>query len=98
MSYSFSVTAANKAAAKEAVRVKFDEMVASQPIHARDRNAALSNAIAAIDALVDDDAMHVSVSMSGSVGWRDTLTAACDNPLTACSISAHAYLVKPEAA
>ncbi|MCK1684228.1 hypothetical protein IVA87_33790 [Bradyrhizobium sp. 147] len=96
MSYSFSVKAPNKAAAKAAVAAEFDKVVASQPIHARDRAAALANAGAAIDALVDDEALHVSVNLSGSVGWRDVLTEAGDNPLTSVSISASASLFKPE--
>lgn len=96
MSYSFSVTAANKAAAKAAVAAKFDEVVASQPIHARDRAVALANAGAAIDALADDDALHVGVNLSGSLGWREQLTAAADNPLTSVSISASASLFKPD--
>lgn len=95
MSYSVSVTAANKAAAKSAVAAKFDEVVAAQPIHARDREAAIANANAAIDLLTDDDTMHVAVSLNGYVGWRDPLTAAGDNPLTAASVSASASLVKP---
>lgn len=96
MSYSFSLTAPNKAAAKAAVAAKFDEVVASQPIHARERSAALANAGAAIDALVDDEALHVAVNLSGSVGWRDQLTPSADNPLTNVSMSASASLFKPD--
>ncbi|MGL3208670.1 hypothetical protein [Bradyrhizobium sp. BR 1433] len=93
MSYSFSVTAANKAAAKLAVAARFDEVIGAQPIHARDRELAIANANAAIDMLTDDDTMHVMVSLGGSVGWREPLTDACDNQLTAASISASAWLV-----
>lgn len=95
MSYSFSVIAANKAAAKSAVAAKFDEVVATQPIHARDRAAALGNANAAIDLLVDDATLHVSVSVNGYVGWRDPLTEAADNALVGATISASAGLVNP---
>jgi hypothetical protein len=72
MSYSFSVLAANKAAAKEAVAAKFDEMVvASQPIHARDRAAVLANANTVIDLLADDDTKDVRVSCNGYVSWTN---------------------------
>lgn len=69
MSYSFSAKAANKAAAKEAVAAKFDEMVVHQPVHAHDRAAALTNANTVIDLLVDNDSKDVFVSCHGSVGW-----------------------------
>lgn len=70
MSYSFNVKAADKAAAKEAVAAKFDEMVvAQQPIHARDRAAVLANANTVIDLLADDDTKDVSVSCNGYVSW-----------------------------
>lgn len=72
MSYSFSVLAADKAAAKVAVATKFDEMVvASQPVHAHDRAAVLANANAVIDLLPDDDTKDVSVSCNGYVSWSN---------------------------
>lgn len=40
--------------------------------------------------------MHVTPNMSRYVGWRDSLTVACDNPLTAASLSASASLFKPD--
>lgn len=70
MSYSFGVKAPNKAAAKEAVAAKFDEVVASQPVHARDRAAVLANANAIIDLLADDDTKDVAVSCNGYVSWN----------------------------
>lgn len=71
MSYSFSVMAADKAAAKAAVAAKFDEMVASQPVHARDRAAVLANANAVIDLLADDDTKDVRVNFNGYVSWTN---------------------------
>lgn len=97
MSYSFSVTAANKAEAKTAVAAKFEEVVTAQPIHARDREAALANANAVIDLLNDDDTKHVTVNLNGYVGWLDMLTAAADNPLRSASVSANATLIEPAA-
>lgn len=69
MSYSFSVKAPSKAAAKEAVAAKFDEMVAQQPIHARDRAAVVANANAVIDLLADNDSKDILVSCNGYVSW-----------------------------
>jgi hypothetical protein len=69
MSYSFSVKAKSKAAAKDAVAAKFDEVTAAQPVHVRDRTAVLSNADAVIDLLADDDTKDVTVSCNGYVSW-----------------------------
>jgi hypothetical protein len=70
MSYSFNVKAANKAAAKEAMAAKFDEIVGQQPIHARDRAAALANAGTVIDLLADDDTKDITVSCNGYLSWN----------------------------
>jgi len=71
MSYSFNVQAANKAEAKTAAAAKFDEVVASQPVHVADKEAALAAAGAFIDMLTDpDESQIISVSMNGSLGWN----------------------------
>jgi hypothetical protein len=93
MSYSFNVHAPTKAAAKDAVSAKFDEVVATQPIHARDRNAVLANANAVIDLLMEDDTRDIAVSVSGYVGWQEVLREDSDNPLQSASVSASAYYV-----
>lgn len=100
MSYSFGFKADNAAAAKAEVVRRFDtDVVAPQPIHARDRQQAIDNAHAAIDRLGapgPDDCIYVS--MSGSLGWRyddgksDPLYAA----ITSCNVSATAYLQRRE--
>lgn len=89
MSYSFNIRAADKAAAKEAVAAKFDEIIGQQPIHARDRAAVLSNANAVIDLLADDDTQDVSVSCNGYVSWSSGAaeTAAFNTASVACSTS-----------
>lgn len=69
MSYSFNIKAQTKAAAKEAVADKFAEIVAQQPIHARDCSAVLANANAVIDLLAEDEAKDVSVTCNGYVSW-----------------------------
>lgn len=70
MSYSFSVQAPSKDEAKAAVAVKFDEVVASQPTHAADKDAAVAAAGAFIDMLTDPaEDQVISVSLHGSLGW-----------------------------
>ena len=95
MSYSFSVQAPTKDEAKAAAAKAFDDVVAAQPIHARDRDAALANINAVIDLLVDDPDFHISVGANGYVSWRENLNADGSNPLSTASISANASLVSP---
>lgn len=95
MSYSFSIKAPTKADAKTAVEAAYDAMVASQPIHARDRAAALAAANSMIDLLVDDPSMHVAVSVNGYVSWRDVLAGDASNPLVGASVGTSATLVVP---
>jgi SHS2 domain-containing protein len=91
MSYSFQVKAATKEAAKEAVTAKFDEVVASQPVHARDRAAVLANANTVIDLLADDDSKDVSVSVNGFVSWSTgTIEEAQFNTASVCCSAGHA--------
>jgi hypothetical protein len=100
MSYGFSVSAATKAEAKAAVAAEFDKVVANQPIHARDKVAALANAEAIIDLLADDvPADHViAVSCNGYVGWTGTLDDgnADSLPLRSASVSCSATYLVPQ--
>lgn len=89
MSYSFTVKAFGKAAAKDAVAAKFDEVVASQPIHAKDRDAVLANASAVIDLLMDAPDKDISVSVNGYLSWM----VGDDQPIHTASVSAGASLV-----
>ena len=93
MSYSFSVQASSKAAAKDEIAAKFDEVISAQPIHARDKAAALANASAVIDLLMDDDTRDISVSVNGYVGWEENLREDGSNPLRSASVSAGASFV-----
>lgn len=72
MSYSASVKAKTKAEAKGAVVEKFNEIVAGQPVHQADRDAAQSAVKAFIDTLTEPgDEQQISVSFSGSLSWRE---------------------------
>lgn len=75
MSYSFGVRAASKAEAKEQLVAKFDEVVATQPTHAADRQQAQAAAFAFVDALTEDAGKDVVVSVNGWVSWMGTLEA-----------------------
>lgn len=66
MSYSFTVLARNKRAAKAQVAREMAKAAAQQPPHAHDMHAACTAANAFIDALGDDDSKDVSVAMYGS--------------------------------
>lgn len=94
MSYSFSVKASNKKAAKEAVKQYFDEkVVPGQPVHARDRAAVFANADAAIDMLADDETKDVAVSVNGWVTWTDPYAkqdAAQFSGVSICASAGHA--------
>ena len=71
MSYSFNVTAPTKDEAKEKITAEFDKVIASQPVHAADRDAAQAAAHAFVDVLsAPADGEEIRVSVHGSVGWR----------------------------
>jgi diadenosine tetraphosphatase ApaH/serine/threonine PP2A family protein phosphatase len=96
MSYSFSVKAASKAGAKAAVAKYFDEQViANQPVHARDRAAVLANAGAVIDLLADDETKDIQCSGNGYVSCPNTGDPN-EVPLASASITASAGYVNRE--
>ena len=68
MSYSFTITAANKALALAAVAAQLDAVVAAQPSHEVDRLQAQQTAELFVGLLPDDAERDVRVSMNGSVG------------------------------
>jgi len=83
MSYSFNVKAASKAEAKLKIAAELDKVVASQSVHAKDRDQAQAAAHAFVDVLDDDEAKDVSVSVNGwlSGNWAGndlaSFTGAC---------------------
>jgi hypothetical protein len=95
MSYSFSVRAADKAAAKTAVSAELARVVSQQPVHAADSAAAEAAAGAQIDLLVDDGNRDVFVSVSGSLGgsWSD---AGEITEVSSANVSVNASLVAKE--
>jgi hypothetical protein len=93
MSYSFNIKAETKEAAKLAVIAKFDEVVATQPVHAKDRDAVLANANTVIDLLhgnpAVDQSKDISVSVNGYVSW----TLADTQNLNTVSVSSTASYI-----
>lgn len=70
MSYSFSVTADNKIDATRQIREQFDAVVASQPSHSADKEAAVVAAQTLVRLLSDPpEGGEIHINMSGSLGW-----------------------------
>lgn len=83
MTYHFTAQGATKDEAKQAVADQFDLMMGVQPVHSKDRAAAIANAAAVIDLLADDETKGVQVTLNGYVSWQVT-------GLNAASVSATA--------
>lgn len=70
MSYSFTVTAANKAEAVAKLAGQMDVVVQSQPVHKVDRDAALEAASSYLKLVREPkEGEHLSVAVHGSMGW-----------------------------
>lgn len=71
MSYSFSVSAASKAEAKQKIAEALDGVVAGQAFHAKERSIAEGCAGALVDKLDDPtEGEEIHVAMHGSIGWK----------------------------
>ena len=100
MSYSFSVRAADKAAARAAISAEFDKVVEQQPIHSADRDQAQGTAEAMLDLIPEpaSDAEQISVSVNGYVQWKGVLGGDDPVTITGASVAANASVVaKPPA-
>lgn len=89
MSYSFNLRVATIAAVAAAVATKFDEVVATQPVHAKDREVAIATATS-VAGLVGEpgENQEVSVSVNGWVQWHGALAAGeVPDELTGASVS-----------
>lgn len=93
MSYSFTVRKPTKAEAKAEVAAQFSEVVNSQPIHERERAAALALADTFVDLLADDETKDVTVHVSGSLSWQGSLEGMQIEavPLTSANLNVNAY-------
>lgn len=91
MSYSFNGRAATKAEAKVAIAAEFDKVVAGQPIHKGDRDAAQAAAFAFVDILEDNDQKDYTFSCYGSVSYNSDTGI-----ITNANMSATAGMVSKE--
>lgn len=95
MSYSFSVKAATKAAAKVAVAVELAKVVSGQPNHERDVVQAQVAADMFIDLLIEPtEPKLIFVNMSGSLGW-DYAGAVDPVSITSSNFSIGAWVSSP---
>lgn len=72
MSYSFDFTAKNAEDAKARVVTEMENVVRTQPAHAKDKDAAVTTAHAFIDMLGEDDTHYIRVNVHGAVGYQWT--------------------------
>ncbi len=90
MSYSIHAGGATKILAMLALANKLDEIIASQPVHAKDKDAILANANAVVNLLNDEEQgdKHVAISCNGYVSWVGQVTdAKLISASVACSAS-----------
>jgi hypothetical protein len=95
MSYSFNVRGATVALAVATIAPKFDEVVSSQPVHAKDRDAAVA-AGTALAGLVSEpgEGQEVSISVNGSLQWSVAVgVGEVPDEFTGASLSVQAGLV-----
>ena len=97
MSYSFNVRTADKASVADALAAEFDKVVASQPVHAADREVALATAAAVLGVIAaPGDGQDISVNVSGWLQWTGS---GPDNPeaFGGCNVSVSASNVARQA-
>ena len=93
MSYSFSVVAGSKDEAGVKVEAELGKVVASQPSHEFDRQAAQDAAEAFIDVLREPgEGERVGVSVSGSLSWQSA------DVFTGASVNVSAWIAPAEPA
>lgn len=75
MSYSFSVRGKTKAEVKERADIEFKRVLANQPTHKVDMEAAQNAANAFVDMLdhAESANMDIVCAVNGSVSWRGLL-------------------------
>lgn len=86
MSYSFSVKATTKDAARRGVADELRRVVEAQPGHDDDSTIAMNAAASAIDLLTDDPTKDVNVGMYGSIQRVGT------GPIFGVGMTINAYL------
>jgi hypothetical protein len=95
MSYSFTARGATAADALAAAAAKFDEVVAQQPIHAQDKEAALAALQGMAGVLPVDVTKDVALSLNGWVSWQGDVESQTAT-LSSASVTASVSLVDKE--
>ena len=86
MSYSFNIRAATLDDAEQAINAKLDGVVASQPVHARDRGLALATAINMLgECNVPEENEEWAISIAGSC------TGLPGHPFEGLALSVHIH-------
>ncbi|MDY7815390.1 hypothetical protein U0F71_06635 [Burkholderia pseudomallei] len=98
MSYSFQVVIQTKAEAEAKIAEEFDKIVATQPVHAQDRTAALATALAFVNLLADEPNKAIQVNVTGWVSWQHPGGAFDESavPIHGAAVSASASLVEAQ--
>lgn len=92
MSYSISAKGADKASLLAAFTEKFEtDVVAHQPIHANDKNAAVSHLNNLLDVLDIDSNKDIVADAYGSIGWNGSDAA---SSITTASGNVSVYQVE----
>lgn len=89
MSYSFSVKANSVKDATGKIREQFDAVVASQPTHVADKEAAVVAAQELVILLKFEEGNEINVSMYGSLSWR------AENEFTSANLNISVSTNKP---
>lgn len=92
MSYSFHVRETSVENATSKVSEELDKVVAAQPIHTADRDAALKAVETFLSLLPGAPGQDFYVSVSGSLGWTGNLGTA-DQVITSASVNVSTSLV-----
>lgn len=95
MSYSFSVRGSTSEDVSAKVSAELDKVVAAQPNHEADRDAAQKLVSDLLDVVPKLDDKDYSLSISGSLGWNGTLGGE-DYVVTNASLNVSLGLVAKE--
>lgn len=96
MSYSFSVRGATIAIALAVAKVEMDRVVAAQPLHAHDAEAALATAKTMAELLPVDETQDVRLSLNGWLQWEGIVQEGVQPKFIGASVGASASLVAKE--
>lgn len=95
MSYSFNVRAENRNDARHKVADKFDEVIKSQPIHARDREGLIKAVKGLVDIITIPEGLVLQISCNGSMQWNGKGDDTTQADIVGASVAVQVECVKP---